>query len=205
MEVDQATSQNPAPPAVDAEALVTELGNVIEQVASEPNNVDLLRRQVDLMLQLGMNDEAMETATTVCKMVFLGEALWLRILDAKVSSIAEPVTLDAFADILEVFQTAEQEYLCEFGAKAAEQQLMTAATIFAKHAKFLIDLSTPVAEGKVTGDDEVREYLNAETLRDMLREFAVRVNGLLNSSQAVWQLWIDWELSLLDGLSEAAK
>lgn len=117
MEVDQA-SQNQAPPAVDAEALVTELGNVIEQVASEPNNVLLLRRQVDLMLQLGMIDEAVETASTVCKMVFLGEALWIRVLDAKVSSITEPVTLDTFADVVELFQTAEQEYLCELDAQA---------------------------------------------------------------------------------------
>lgn len=51
----------------------------------------------------------------------------------------------------------------------------------------------------------MREYLNADTLRDMLRALAVQTNGLLNSSQAVWQLWIDWEVSLLDGLSDAAK
>lgn len=194
-----------APPAADTEALVTELGTLLEQVASEPNNILLLRRQVDLMLQVGMVDEAVDTASTVSQLTFLGEGLWRRLLDAKAASFDGLVKLDALAEVLELFQTAEGEYLCKLSPRPMWYNdwpaLMAASTILEQHATFLVGLVGPVAEGKATGDDEVREYLNAETLRGMLRDLAEQSNGLLSSSRVVWQPWIDWEVSLLDELS----
>lgn len=76
---------------------------------------------------------------------------------------------------------------------------MPASLILQQHADFLVGLTV---EGK--GDDEVREHLNADTLRGMLRDLAQRSNALLSASQ-VWQAWIDWEVSLLENLSGADK
>lgn len=209
MDVDETDPQITPPAAVDVEALVTQLGAVLEQVASEPNNLLLLRRQCDLMLQVGMVDEAVDTASTFSQISFLGEVLWRRILDAKIASLAQPVGLDAFVNVLELFQSAQEEYLCEFSLECCRGSLCTPLTaalaILEQHAKFLVGLVAPASEGKVTGDDEVREYLNAETLRGMLRDVAEKTNGLLSSSQAVWQVWIDWEVSLLDGLTSSEK
>ncbi|GMK58444.1 hypothetical protein CspeluHIS016_0504760 [Cutaneotrichosporon spelunceum] len=182
MDVDEIENQAPAI-VVDNESAVAELGNLLEQTEKEPNNVLLLRRQIDLMLQVGMIGEARDTASSVSQLSFLPEALWLRLLDANHASLTAPMTLDELARVLELFQAAEDDYL--------------SPTIMQKHAAFLVGLTA--SEG-ITGDDEVREYLNAETLRDMLRNLAGRCNGLMNSSQ-VWQTWIDWEVSLLDGLS----
>lgn len=38
--------------------------------------------------------------------------LWLKFLKAKVDAIAQPVSLESFADVLELFSKAEEEYLC---------------------------------------------------------------------------------------------
>lgn len=112
MDVDETENQAAAPPATDTEAAVAELGSVLEQIGNEPNNTLLLRRQVDLMLQVGMLDEAVDSATSVSQVSFLGEALWRRVLTAKVASLAVPVSLAELAQVLELFQAAEGEYLC---------------------------------------------------------------------------------------------
>lgn len=39
--------------------------------------------------------------------------LWLKLLDAKVANLIQPVGLESFADVLELFTKAEQEYLCK--------------------------------------------------------------------------------------------
>ncbi|CAK9779644.1 hypothetical protein CC85DRAFT_289288 [Cutaneotrichosporon oleaginosum] len=187
MDVDD-TSNQATPPDADTDAAVAELGSVIERLGSEPNNIDLLRRQIDLFLQVGMVDEAVDAAKTASQLSFLGEALWRRVLDAKVTSVS-PVTLDALVDILDVFQTAEGEYL--------------SPSILTQHATFLVSLAEG-AEGAQKGDEEVRAYLHAETLRGMLRDLAERSSGVLNAT-GVWQAWIDWEVSLLEHLSGADK
>ncbi|BEI87723.1 uncharacterized protein CcaverHIS019_0104410 [Cutaneotrichosporon cavernicola] len=187
MDVDEAENQAPAPVVTDDETVVAELGSVLEQIEQEPNNIFLLRRQVDLMLQVGMVSEACDAASSASKLFFLGEALWHRILDANLASLTTPVNLDTVAQVLEAFAAAEDEYL--------------SPVIFQLHATFLVGLTST---GDITGDDEVREYLDADTMRTMLRNIAERCNGLLNEIQA-WQTWIDWEVSLLHDLSGSDK
>lgn len=53
--------------------LLTELGELLEQTAAQPQNLRLLRHQVDLMLRLGMIDEAIDAADSLQPKAFLGE------------------------------------------------------------------------------------------------------------------------------------
>ncbi len=82
-------------------------------------------------------------------------------------------------------------------------KLTPAPSILQQHAAFLVSLTAEGIDGTV-GDDEVREYLNAETLRGMLRDLSQRANIILSAGE-VWQTWIDWELSLLEHLSGADR
>lgn len=50
----------------------------------------------------------------------------MRILDAQVGALAHPVTLDALADVLDLFAAAETEYLCKlpkYSRRGADAQL----------------------------------------------------------------------------------
>lgn len=69
MDVDTPTEAAPA----NQEQLVAELGELLEQVAEQPSNLRLLRRQVELMLQLDMIDEAVDAAETLHAKAFVGE------------------------------------------------------------------------------------------------------------------------------------
>lgn len=60
--------------ATDTQDLVNQLGSTLESVAASPNNVRLLRHQVDLMLDLGMVDEATDAIETATDIGFLGES-----------------------------------------------------------------------------------------------------------------------------------
>lgn len=69
MDVDAPTE---APPA-NQDQLVAELGELLEQVAEQPSNLRLLRHQVELMLQLGMEEEAVDAAEALHAKAFVGE------------------------------------------------------------------------------------------------------------------------------------
>lgn len=60
-------------PEVNQDQLVAELGDLLEQTAAQPSNLRLLRRQVDLMVQLGMMDEAVDAAESLHAKAFVGE------------------------------------------------------------------------------------------------------------------------------------
>lgn len=69
MDVDTPTEAAPA----NQDELVAELGELLEQVAEQPSNLRLLRRQVELMLQLDMIDEAVDAAEALHAKAFVGE------------------------------------------------------------------------------------------------------------------------------------
>lgn len=73
MDVDKTTEALPA----NQDELVAELGELLEQVAEQPSNLRLLRRQIELMLQLDMVDEAVDAAEALHAKAFVGEGrLW---------------------------------------------------------------------------------------------------------------------------------
>lgn len=75
MDVDAPTTA--MEPASDQDQLVTELGELLEETAAQPQNTRLLCHQVDLMLRLGMLDEAADAAETLQAKAFVGEGAFL--------------------------------------------------------------------------------------------------------------------------------
>lgn len=71
MDVDVSTDA--AAPAANQDELLAELGELLEQTATQPQNIRLLRHQADLMLQLGMLDDAVDAAETLHAKAFVGE------------------------------------------------------------------------------------------------------------------------------------
>lgn len=57
----------------DPQALVNELGELLAELEGKPTNVRLLRRQLELMLELDMIDEATGVLDSVSSLTFLGE------------------------------------------------------------------------------------------------------------------------------------
>jgi hypothetical protein len=70
---------------------------------------------------------------------------------------------------------------------------------------FLVRLSAyPPEDGAypaLVGDDEVREYVDASTAREMLQALVSSVGGLLGESQGLWELWMEWEMRALSNES----
>lgn len=97
--------------APESQQLVDELGQLLERLPTTPNNVQLLRRQVDLMLHLGMHDEIGDAVAAASRVTFLGEARWLSLLSAKLESPSS-LDLDQFEDMLDLLTLAEGEYIC---------------------------------------------------------------------------------------------
>lgn len=62
-------------PEISNDEVLNELGQLLERIAEHPGNVRLLRRQVDLMVQLGpgMAAEAKDAVDVECDLAFLGE------------------------------------------------------------------------------------------------------------------------------------
>jgi len=222
MDIDSTEAAAVAPGADEqSQQLVEELGTLLESIEATPNDVRLLRRQVDVMVRLGMMEEAGDAVETLSSFSFLGEGasglrgeadsagLWTRFLDAKIGSIASsPISLDTFADMLELFGNAEKEYLCKLISSSPSSH--AAAAILKRHIQFIISLSAfpaPAEEGYPTleGDDEVKEYVDADTVRNMVSAIVSSAFGLLNQSQELWQLWMDWELRVFDASTGSAR
>jgi hypothetical protein len=55
-------------------ALMEELVSLVERVGAAPNNLRLARRQIDVLLQLGLVDEAVSAAEVLRELSFLGES-----------------------------------------------------------------------------------------------------------------------------------
>ncbi|WOO76790.1 putative RNA-binding protein [Vanrija pseudolonga] len=180
----------------DPQALVNELGELLAELEGKPTNVRLLRRQLELMLELDMIDEATGVLDSVLSLTFLGEQVWLRLINAKTKLSVQPLTLEGFADILELYSKAENDYL--------------SAAVLEHHINFILQAAGAAstddsADEPWTVDAEVAEYLNTESVRDQLKGAVHRGIGLLSNSQQLWQLWRDWEVSLLGSLEGEEK
>lgn len=111
-----------APETDDVEALAA----VLERLDAQPDNVNLIQQQISLMNKLAMVPEVLDATLRLSSLVMLSEGLsgpkallpltpdqWLSYIDLLINSSPRPLTLDGFVEILERFEQAEQDYLCE--------------------------------------------------------------------------------------------
>lgn len=89
---------------------------------------------------------------------------------------------------------------------------LLALSIILQHVKFIIACfkagHTPQSSEEaleVPVDEEVSAFLDVGTTRGLIKAAVDLGNGLLSESQQLWQLWIDWELRLLEGAKGTEK
>ena len=91
---------------------------------------------------------------------------------------------------------------------------LEAVAIYLRHIEFLLSCAGPTlsAESEISEtsrtfavDTDVAEFLVADTTRSMLRRVVQRGQGLLSESHLLWQLWLDWEMSILQAGEDSTR
>lgn len=100
---------------------IAELSQILAQLDDSPRNVPYLRKAIDLMATLGLTSEQVDSMDKLSELVMLSESKsqhdmadvdqWQTYFDI---SLANPLTLDVLADVLERFDHAEQDYFSKF-------------------------------------------------------------------------------------------
>lgn len=127
---------------------------------------------------------------------------WLSYFDRL---IVPSIDLEAFVNIIERFEQAEQDYLCK---SFARMRLTLALAILLRHVEFIIGASNSsivvnTTEEPLSVDPEVQAFLTPEAVREMLHNVVAKGHGLLTESHLLWQPWINWEMSLPGANSES--
>ncbi|KGB79737.2 hypothetical protein CNBG_5575 [Cryptococcus deuterogattii R265] len=180
------------------DAILTELSNLLAELEEQPGNVFFLRRQIVLMRSLGMTAEVIDAYAKLSSLIMLQEEEWLTYLDDFINNAVKPLDVTAFMDIMEKYVQAERDYL--------------SPSIILQHVKFIITCfkashnpQSSEEAMEVAVDEEVSAFLDIETTRGLIKAAVDLGNGLLSESQQLWQLWIDWELGLLEGAKGTGK
>ncbi|EAL22747.1 hypothetical protein CNBB1950 [Cryptococcus deneoformans B-3501A] len=180
------------------DAVLAELSNLLAELEEQPENIFFLRRQIVLMRSLGMTAEVLDVYAKLSSLIMLQEEEWLTYLDDFVNNAVKPLDVTAFMDIMEKYVQAERDYL--------------SLSIILQHVKFIIACfkagHTPQSSEEaleVPVDEEVSAFLDVGTTRGLIKAAVDLGNGLLSESQQLWQLWIDWELRLLEGAKGTEK
>ena len=85
---------------------------------------------------------------------------------------------------------------------------IAAVEILRRHMDFILACGVfTITEGstQILVSQEATEFLSSETVRGMLEGIVDRGRGLLSESSALWQLWLEWEISLWQGISADQK
>ncbi|OCF40172.1 hypothetical protein I317_05996 [Kwoniella heveanensis CBS 569] len=191
---------DPAPVvAAETDLLVSQLGEVLVELEEEPNNVLLIRRQIQLMTALNMQSEALDFYSRLASLVMLDEDTWLFSLETLISSSARPLSLDDFVSVLEKFDQAENDYF--------------SIPILLRHLEFVVacypraTLSNSASEdgsqpAPIPVDEDVAEFLSAETTRGLISGIVQRARGSLSESHKLWNPWLEWEKTFLEDPAE---
>nr|XP_031864419.1 uncharacterized protein CI109_000333 [Kwoniella shandongensis]KAA5531491.1 hypothetical protein CI109_000333 [Kwoniella shandongensis] len=171
----------------NVEDLLSELTRLLADLEKTPDNVQLLRRQIRLMEQLGMTAEVLDAYGRLSSLVMLSDESWLAYINTSIAN-AQQLGLESFVEILEKFDQAEKDYL--------------SLAVLTRHVEFITSSYQAAKDASAAVSEEVVEFLTQDTARSMLRGVAQRAQGLLNESQAVWQPWLDWELQQLEGAAD---
>lgn len=88
---------------------LSSLDTVLSSLENDPCNVRLITQQCQLLKELSMSAEYIDTLLRLSSLVMLDETTWLSYFDMTTTII----DLDSFVDTLERFEQAERDYLCE--------------------------------------------------------------------------------------------
>ncbi|TYJ56665.1 hypothetical protein B9479_002595 [Cryptococcus floricola] len=164
--------------------LVETLLEIDAQLEKKPQSAALIRTHISLLHQLVMADEARQAYATLSSLIMLQEGK---------SSLGNPLNdVQGFLDVFERFNAALQDY--------------TSLPLILKQVKFVLSCyyaghppATPIEDiPSIQVGDEITSLLDADTTRLMLQSAVRRSNALLSESQQVWDLWISWEMGLLE-------
>ncbi|KAK4688382.1 squamous cell carcinoma antigen recognized by T-cells 3, partial [Tremellales sp. Uapishka_1] len=183
--------------ALAQEAAFADLDQLLPRLEDQPENVELLQKQIQLMQQLQMTEQVEECVKKLSELVMLSEDLWLSFLDGLIGRSTAAVTLEILVDIMEAFDRAEKDYL--------------SLAILLRHIDFIVTCSRSVTGAIHDGsalfvlDEDVIQFLSEDTVRDMLGAVVRIGEGLLSESHLLWQPWVEWEMSLLERKSGPPK
>lgn len=220
----EAPAEN-AKEAREMERAIADLGELLERLETNPDNIPFLRRQVDLMRKLQMTDEVLQTVKKISSLVVLSEGTsrsgarelmpdeWFSHLDELIQSQAQPLTMEGFLDVFERFMEAENDYFCKSSPLPPSLQCRkladrVAIAILSRHMDFVIRCAGASSGLPSNGDDadaaglsvdpEVGETLAHDAVRGMLRDISRKGDSSLADSHLLWSRWRDWEMSVLE-------
>ncbi|ORX37192.1 hypothetical protein BD324DRAFT_681110 [Kockovaella imperatae] len=166
----------------DSVADVDQLTAVLNALELSPDNVPLLLQQYGLLNKLGLAAESANVFEHLSNLIMLDEQTWIKYLDALIAAAPTPLNLESFLDIVEKYSLAETDYL---SFKLLDHNL-----------RFILRCAgIPEPLGV---DAELEAFLEKETVRSMLKEVVDRGRGLLSQSSALWNSYMDWELSVAE-------
>ncbi|ODO10809.1 hypothetical protein I350_01407 [Cryptococcus amylolentus CBS 6273] len=175
--------------------LVKKLMETTAQLEEQPQSAALIRTQISLYHQLAMADEARQAYATLSSLIMLqeGKCSWVSYLDLSIELLGTPLNdAQGFCDVFEIFNAALGDY--------------TSLPLILKQVKFVLSCyyaghppATPIEDiPSIQVGDEITGLLDEVSTRSMLQSAVAHSNALLSESQQIWDLWISWEMGLLE-------
>ena len=99
----------------EAESLEA-LSNVLTAISENPHDVSLHAQHINIAETLGdgQQDQALSAREMMAGFLAAGEEVWFPLINAKKASV-DLDTEEGVAEVLEVYEKAEDDYLCEPG------------------------------------------------------------------------------------------
>nr|ODN95071.1 hypothetical protein L204_04418 [Cryptococcus depauperatus CBS 7855] len=182
----------------DVDAALIELSELITEMEEQPENVHFLRRQIALTQILGMGEETLDAYAKLSGLIMLQEDEWIAYLNQFIGNLPKLIDIDVFLQITEKYVQAEKDYL--------------SLPVLLKHSNFIIScynarypVDTSEKQDEISVEEEITEFLDIDTTRGLLQAITKQGLGILSESQQLWQLWIDWEMSILERTSDKER
>lgn len=93
-----------------AEDTLGALSELIERITTRQGDIALHRENIRLATEAGLDDESAAARELATMFVAAGESVWLPLLAHKTKELED--TLNAFKELLSLYQQASQDYLC---------------------------------------------------------------------------------------------
>lgn len=102
-----------------AEDTLTQLSSLIEQITQKQGSIALHAQNIKLASSAGLEDEANAARELMTMFLAAPEDVWLPFLAHKEKELGD--TMDGVKEVHELYQRAEQDYLCESGSSRGRE------------------------------------------------------------------------------------